>query len=201
MGGGGLVYLVPYPFWVRAGAVEGSPITSKIESVMMPWASSLSIDESVLATHGLVATPLIVTSRFAGLSTEPYDIEPNKELPQLDLSSRVLAYALTPSATGSRMVITGNANFLGDDIVGHDAGNLALGLSAVSWLAQDESLASIKVKSGQRRTFTFRSALEQSLVAYGNLGLVVLVPILIGVVFYVRRRAKSKTTYSERPIL
>lgn len=202
MGGGGMVYLVPYPFWARAGAIPGSPITTKIESLMMPWASSVTVDSTALASRNATATPLIATSPYAGLMTEPYDIEPNKELPTDDLGQRVLAYAIGgDTATGSRMVVVGSANFLADEIVGRDAGNLALGLGAVSWLAQDESLASIKVKSGQRRTFTFESALEQSLVAYGNMALVVLVPILIGVVFYLRRRSKSKLTYTQRPIL
>ncbi len=202
IGGGNMIYLAPYAFWARAGAVPGSPITAKIESVMMPWASSLTTDSAVLSAKGSTATPLVVTSPYAGLAGDPYDIAPNSKPATNDLAQRTLALALTSTqATGSRMVIVGSAQFLSDDFAGRDAGNLALGLSAVSWLAQDESLASIKVKSGQRRTFTFGSASEQLLVAYGNMGLVVIVPILLGVVLYLRRRAKTSLTYTKRPIL
>jgi ABC-type uncharacterized transport system involved in gliding motility auxiliary subunit/ABC-type transport system involved in multi-copper enzyme maturation permease subunit len=201
MGGGGMTYLVQYPFWARAGAIPGSPITAKIESVMMPWASSVAVDESALASQKASSTPLIATSPYAGLASEPYDITPNKQLPTDNLAQQVLAYAISNESTKGRMVVVGSAGFLAGDVTSHDTGNLALGLSAVSWLAQDESLASIKVKSGQRRTFTFGSPVEQSFVAYGNMTLVVLIPILIGVVFYVRRRGKSKLSYTQRPIL
>ena len=68
-------------------------------------------------------------------------------------------------------------------------------------LAQDDSIASIKSKGGQRRVFTFGSDLEQAFVAYGNMALVVLVPLLIGVALYLRRRALQKQTYTTRPMV
>jgi hypothetical protein len=168
---------------------------------MMPWASALTLDEVTLSSKGSTATPLVITSKYTGLMGEPYDIEPNKSLPETDLAERTLAVALAGTqATGSRMVIIGNSKFLTDDIIQQDLGNLALGLGAVSWLAQDESLASIKVKSGQRRAFTFSNPLQQAFVAYGNMLLVILVPILIGLILFLRRRAKSKYTYTDRPV-
>jgi len=96
---------------------------------MLPWASSLTADSAALASRNATATPLIVSSPYAGRMTEPFTIEPNKELPTDDLGQQVLAYAVgSMNATGSRMVVVGNANFLTDEIVGRDAGNLAFGL-------------------------------------------------------------------------
>lgn len=196
LGGGGMLYLLPYPYWVRAGLVQQNPIASTIESVMFPWASAITTNTDVLNTSGQSATPLVVTSRYAGIATEPYNIEPNQELPTDDLQERTLALSLSPTnATGSRMVIMGNADFLIDDVAQHNVGNLALGMSAVSWLAQEDSLAAIKVKSGQRRTFVFESAGMQSVAAYAPMAFGILVPILVGGIFFYLRRKKSTEIY------
>jgi hypothetical protein len=98
-------------------------------------------------------------------------------------------------------VVFGDAPFLSDDVVSHDVDNLALGLAAVSWLAQDESLASIKVKSGAHRAFVFNAAWQQTLVTYGDQAIVVIIPLLWGLWFFLRRRAHKQWTYTARPIL
>lgn len=197
-GGGGMVYLVPYSYWVRANAVPGSPVTAKLETVLMPWANEVSYKD----TEGTTITPLVVTSRYAGVMGEPYDLSPDARLPEVGLSARTLALSLVGEGKSSaRMIVVGSSDFLSDQVLGGSPANMAFGLGAVSWLAQDDSIASIKTKGGQRRVFTFGSNLEQALVAYGNMAFVVLVPLLIGLVFLLRRRALKKHTYTSLPMV
>ncbi len=200
-GSAGQMYLLPYPFWVRAGAVSGSPITAKLQSMLVPWGSSLALDSAALDSAHATATPLIATSPYAGLMTDQFSIEPNADLPHDDLGQRLLAVAVSGVGQPTpRLVVVGNGALLYDQVVKQEAGNLAFGLGAVSWLAQDESLASIKVKSGVVRKLTFGSAIEQAGVEYGSVALGILIPLLIGALVFMKRRRLQKYTYSTRPL-
>ena len=95
---------------------------------------------------------------------------------------------------------------LDDALVGQGEGggsvsNLALGLAAVAWLSQDESLAAIKAKSDTRRPFGFEDERVQRLVSYGTMTCSILVPLLLGFLLYLRRRARTRLTYTMRPMV
>lgn len=199
--GGRMIYLAPYPFWIRAGVLP-HPITTKMQSVMVPWGSPLSLREDVLLQRNATATALIVTSQYAGTQGEPYIVAPDQTLSTEQLGVHTLAYAISGNSTSSpRLVVIGSGDFLSDEIAGRDGANIAFGLGAVAWLAQGESLASIKLKSGNRRVFSIDSAGEQLLLTYGNMGVVVAILLFIGLTFALRRRAKKNLTYSDRPLL
>lgn len=199
-GGGGVVYLLPYPFWMRSFAVPGSPITQGLESVLLPWAGPLDVNAETMRARNATATPLIVTTPFAGRMGEPFDISPETRPSTTNLSEQIMALAVqSEQATGTRMVVVGSVEFVADDLLRNNPANLGFALSAIEWLAQDESIASIKMKSGQRPAFAFESAQQQSLVAYGNMAFVVLVPIILGLVLYLRRRKITQKTYTEYP--
>jgi len=200
-GGNNQVYLLPYPFWMRVAAVPGSPVTAKLQSVFVPWGSSLSVDGDVAASAHATVTPLLVTSPYAGLMSDSFSIDPNQQLPQDDLGQHIIAAAITGvDGNNIRVVVAGTGSLLDDQMVSQTPENLAFGLNAVAWLAQDESLASIKVKSGARRQLTFGSAAEQAFVEYGTITFGVLIPLLIGFIIFMRRRALKQYTYSSRPV-
>ena len=199
-GGGGMVYLLPYPFWMRSFAVPGSPITLGLESVMFPWAGPLGVVEETVRARSATATPLVVTSSLAGRMSEPFDISPETRPSTANLGQQIMALALQgEQATDTRMVVVGSAEFVVDDLLRNNPANLGFALSAIEWLAQDESIASIKMKSGQRPAFAFASPEQEALLAYGNLALVVLIPMVFGLALYLRRRKITQRTYAEYP--
>jgi len=204
---GSRMFLVPYPFWLRASAVPGSMITDKLTAVVVPWPTSLTLDAKALEARHATATPLLQTSPYAGVQSGSFSLAPNSTLAETDLAERVLGYAVEGTAASStRVVVLGSSHMLNDALLGQSEGgggasNLALGLAAVSWLSQDESLAAIKAKSDTRRPFGFEDERIQTLVSYGTMTCSILTSILVGLLFYLRRRARTRFTYTTRPIV
>ncbi len=92
-------YSVAYPFWVRALPASEHPIVRGINSVFLPWPSSLD----TLQVFGREITPLLVTTEFAGRQAQSFQIRPDEQLVynQKDLKGYTLAVALQPSAVES----------------------------------------------------------------------------------------------------
>ncbi len=86
-------YVVAYPFWLRALPVGEHPITKNLNSVFLPWASSL---DTLAAPGGREFTPLLATSAYAGRQQGAFEIRPNVELAYDpgQLQQYVLAYAV-----------------------------------------------------------------------------------------------------------
>ncbi len=87
-------YIVPYPFWLRAlPASDEHPITRDLNSVFLPWASSL---DTLLTFGGRSFTPLLTTSEFAGTQRGNFEIRPDQEpiYSRESLQPRLLAVAV-----------------------------------------------------------------------------------------------------------
>ena len=70
-------YVVAYPFWLRALPADEHPITKSLNSVFLPWASSLD----TLRTLGdREFTPLLTTSPYAGRQQGNFEIRPDVDL-------------------------------------------------------------------------------------------------------------------------
>jgi ABC-type uncharacterized transport system involved in gliding motility auxiliary subunit len=86
-------YVVAYPFWLRALPTQEHPITKSLNSVFLPWASSLD----TLGTQGdRELTPLLTTSPYAGLQRGNFEIRPDVDLAYdpAQLQQYVLAVAV-----------------------------------------------------------------------------------------------------------
>ena len=86
-------YVVAYPFWVRALPASDHAITKGLNSVFLPWPSSL---DTLAVRGGREMTPLLTTSDFSGRQIANFQIRPDQELiydPE-NLESYVLAVAL-----------------------------------------------------------------------------------------------------------
>ncbi len=82
-----------YPFWLRALPAEEHPITRNLNSVFLPWASSL---DTLATLGGRTFTPLLMTSQFAWRQTGQFEIRPDAELlyDRSQLAPQLLAFAL-----------------------------------------------------------------------------------------------------------
>jgi len=71
-------YVVAYPFWLRALPAEEHPITKNLNSVVLPWASTL---DTVPRLEGRQFTPLLVTSPYAAYQQGNFEIRPETDFP------------------------------------------------------------------------------------------------------------------------
>lgn len=210
-GGGGnqfVSYMLPYPFWALVQPFSSSsPITSRIGSVVLPWTGSISLDEEKIRSTGLKANNLLMTTRFAGKMTEAFNLAPQQDFPTNDLASLLVAVSLSgdvsdvaslssvaPSDT--RIVVVGNSNFLTDQFMQRSPENLAFGMGAISWLAHDDSIASIQLKQNVERKLVFGNDTQIALVKYGNMAFVLVVLLGIGFWRFVRRKNLRHLRYA-----
>lgn len=199
-GGGMFSVLLPYPFWVVAQATPGSStISSRIDQIMLPWTNPLSLDDSKIAGNGLTSEVLLSTTSSGGYQSDSVNLSPEQTFSQSDLKVLPLAVGLTGGQSSStevlRMIVVGDSDFLSNNYVQNSPQNLAFGMEAISWLAQEDSLAEIQVKQKVERKLVFEDATQQTLIRYGSMALGVLVPLALGVFIMQRRRALRNMQY------
>ncbi len=187
--GGGSVYR-PYPFWVRAQSGGNSVMTEGVGEVFLPWASSLEI----LPEATTRVTPLLMSSRVAGVAEGDIDLSPARQFPPVDLKPRILALSVAPGDTGTsrgRVVVVGNMEFATDRYASSATENAVFALNAIDWLAQDEALITIRSRDRRPPRLLFSSPTLQQGVKYFNVALLPLLIALLGLVRLVGRRRRS----------
>lgn len=169
-GGGQMRYILPYPFWARSlKAAENSPVVSKIDSVTLPWVSSLNTDNNVLNEKGFEKTELLATTEYAAVQNSSFNISPDQKLSSQNLGKKLLAVALSSKRGSGRIIIVGDADFLDDENVKNNPSNFGFGMEAISWLSQESALSQIKVKNLADRKFVFANQSEPSILKFGNM--------------------------------
>jgi ABC-type uncharacterized transport system involved in gliding motility auxiliary subunit len=191
---GGMQVLERYPLFIRAKSTGQSVVNEGVNDVLVAWASSIDTAGSA----GWAVTPLLVSSEGAGLSTGQTMIDPaSATFPQTNLGARVLAVQIAPrsasdTAKRGRAIVVGDAMFASDQFTQHSPDNLSFTLNAVDWLAQDESLISIRSKDRSPPPLTFSSAVTREGVKYANVVGVPVLIILFGFTHLSRRRRRSR---------
>jgi ABC-type uncharacterized transport system involved in gliding motility auxiliary subunit len=225
--GGFFQFVVPYPFWpkvTKKGFNQENPITSKLESLSLPWPAPLNIvdtgyDVSVLAT----------TSN-QGWSTTNVNIDPNREfnVKDKDLSKVVLAmisqgefesYFKGQEIPVSKenensdiednieretkdkregvgnIIVVGDSDFVSDSLVNNFQHNLVFLMNAVDYLTLDEDLIAIRSKTITDRPLKEISDNQKLLVKTLAIVLVPLLFIIYGL-FRMYRRKKKQNNFS-----
>lgn len=178
-GGGGMSYILPYPFWPKLAANPKHIITSRTKQVVIPWASSLELDETKLGRAK--AEALLQTSEFAGSQKQNFNISPDPKtntLSQKGLKQKAMGYALknVGQSGKGRFVVLGDSDFLNKDFVARYPQAAGLVLNSIDWLGQDELLIGIRSKNAQPSPLVFKSDALKNFVRYFNMvGLVVIV--------------------------
>lgn len=198
---GGVEVLQRYPLFVRAHSTGASVVNRDVSDVLLPWTSSIDTTKKA----GYTITPLLVSSRASGADTGSATIVPSQDWSQQGLASRLLAVQVAPTVTGKgvgaqhgRVIVVGNSEFVSDRFVQNAAGNLDLVLNATDWLAQDESLISIRSKNVAPPPLSFASATTHDTAEYGNMVALPAFVALLGLGHLLRRRRRSRATPERR---
>ena len=163
----------------------------------MRWASPLLIDESDTSR----VTPLFVSTEFGGRFQAPASVDVELDWDSVvdpdRLGEQVFAAAYQGD-NGTRMVVVGTRLIADDQTIQESQGGIA-GLlffqNVVDWLAQDESLISIRSKDRSPPRLLFQSEFSRDLAKWGNLLGVPLLFVLFGMVRLTRRRAAQRREY------
>lgn len=200
-GSGFFTYLLPYPFWPRVVKFnEPNQITSKIESFVLPWPSSLELNEDKAKELGISVSKLFTTTKFGGRQIESFNISPNSKPPAQGLGENIVAISLIKEAddnstSSMRMVVVGDSDFISDQFAANSPQNIAFGMEALSWLSQEQSLAGIRLKQIIDRKLLFENNTQKMLIKYGNMAFVVLAPLFFGAWRVTRRRGLRNRVY------
>lgn len=188
-GGGPFGLAVQYPFWPRVVALPGSAdITEGLETIALPWPSSLTVDKEVASDKGLTITTLLTTTQFGGKQTGSISIDPTQEVSRENLGEQTVAISVGGAENSGRLVVVGDSDFVLDQFAQDVPENVALALAAVSWLTGEESLSGIQLRQQVERRLMFTDATQVGLVKYGNMALALVIPLGLGFMRLTRRR-------------
>ncbi len=200
-----------YPLWPQIlpqGTAASHPVTSRFPGFSPMWASPLTD----LKKAGVAVVPLVWTSDKSWVMSENLTVDPDQallsgKLPGVKLERHDVAVALTGSfasafpggatSPSTRVVVLGSSNSLTDlmQMTPSDANAQVLD-NALSWLAQDEALLSIKNRTYRDNSLTLlqdpevRNGAAFSL-SFVNLLLVPLTVLAWGLYRFLRRRSKE----------
>ncbi|MDO8558586.1 MAG: Gldg family protein [bacterium] len=194
--GGPLTFVLPYPFWARVGAASDTPVTKDLKSIVYSWGASLEIPQDKAVSSE--ATPLLKTSPFAGEQRNSFMLQPNQEfaVDRSALGERTVAVLIKNILGGTgRAIVLGSSSMLSDQVIGGKPENIAFGLNAIDWLAENEGLISIRSKTASSRPLTFASSDEQTMVQYGIMIGIPLLAVLFGTARLFLRRQKTKMAF------
>jgi ABC-type uncharacterized transport system involved in gliding motility auxiliary subunit len=195
-GQGGASVYQPYPFWLRAQATGRTVITDGVGEIFLPWASSIEI----LPGARTKVTPLLMTSRVAGIAEGDIDLSPTRQFPPVDLKPRILGVSVMPGDSGTgprgRIVLVGNMEFATDRYASNATENAVFALNALDWLAQDEALISIRSRDRRPPRLLFSTPALQQGVKYANVALLPVLVGLLGIVRLMGRRRRALIPWS-----
>lgn len=189
--------MVAYPFWVRAVSTRNSAINQDLETVLLPWPST--IDTAGAAPGSVI--PLLTTSEGAGREVGRAFIAPQRDFPRDSLARQLVGVAVNPHAvegtadTRGRVVVVGNSDVISDRYAQSDVGGLVFGLNAVDWLAQEDALIAIRAKNRRPPQLLFESATTRDAVKWANVAGMPLLLVLFASIRLFRRRQLSRDTY------
>jgi ABC-type uncharacterized transport system involved in gliding motility auxiliary subunit len=195
--------LTQYPLWVRAAGTGRSVVNEEIQSLFLPWTSSV---DTAGARPGTI-TPLFVSSRAGGISATETLLDPQRRFPTDSLAPRLLVALVnrvnplqSHDTTGprGRLVVVGNEEFASDRQARSVPENLTFVLNAVDWLAQDEGLIAIRSKDRRPPPLALSEG-KRGGVKYANMVGMPLLVGLAGLARLVERRRTMRQVYTPPP--
>ena len=198
---GFMTFNINYPFWpkvIKSGFDQDSTAVAKLEGVVLPWVSSIEVIKDKLP-EGAHISYLAKTTNQAWAQKEPFNLNPQQEIPKNKASQYDLAVSVTGklksafgsnSSDDSRVILVGDSDFLRDSLSG-GSDNLIFFQNLVDSLTLDEGLINIRSKGIAARPITELSDASKVSVRYLNVfGLTVLALVFGLWRYYSRRRSR-----------
>ncbi|KKP38556.1 MAG: ABC transporter [Candidatus Peregrinibacteria bacterium GW2011_GWF2_33_10] len=138
---GTMNFLLPYPFFVKLindNFDKQNPIVSGLSSVIIPWTSSLTIENK----EDIKITKLLRTSDYADHQVGNFNLDPQQKFilndpKQFDIGVMV----------NDQLIIIADSDFVTDSFVSRYPQNLNFMLNAVDFITLDPDLIAIRSKT------------------------------------------------------
>ena len=201
-----------YPYWVQAQISERI-VSGGANSAVLPWPSSLEIVPPTDETVEVEATPLLETTRFGGLDYEYRDLHPDSavldQVTEDDLGKQLMAVALTGTVCPElepkceknpdrpfRMIVVADSDWVSDGFLGRSEENLTLAVNWIEWLAQEDTLTTIRAKGAGPRALIYSSPAHRQRVQYSVIIGTPAFFVVLGLLRYYLRRQRTQREYT-----
>lgn len=195
-----VTYHIPYPYWPdvrREGLNQNAPISSDLESVVLPWSSPIVLAENA-TPEGAAAVIATSSAEATAIPAKEAGIDPKAAA---DLLARgkhrrfVLIAMLAEAAADQapQLFVVGSSHWVSDRFLSMFPQNAALFQNAVDFFAMGNALIGIRSRQDAARPLVPTPDAVRFWFKYLN---VAAGPIMVGAigiaVFLVRRRRKRR---------
>lgn len=209
---GFITFSVPYPFWpkiVANGFNSDNVMVSKLESLVLPWTSSLTLQDS---SEGREIISLVMSGTKSWLQNDNFNLDPNvrydfdtiamkehtlsgfisgdlnsyfteKQKPELDDMGSFIR-----STNNGRVIVVGNSKFIEDVFLRTYPGNLLFAQNIIDGLTQDSDLINIRSRGVTDRPIKELSDSQKNFWKYFNIFAMAIIVILYGIIRSILRR-------------
>ena len=193
---GFITFNVNYPFWPKitnANFNQTVPAVAKLEGVVLPWTTSLEIDQSIAEQAQILAH----SSEQAWVKSGEYTLLPNQELynneelKSYNFIIKVQSLTNLPSEknnSDSQLIVVADSDFITDSIVQRYPANLMLWQNLIDNLSLDSDLATIRAKEITERPIKELTTAQRRWLRYGNVFGLTIIIIALGLLRYYWRR-------------
>ena len=189
--------LINYPFWpVNLVVSKDNKFTKGINDILMPWTSEVTFETN---RDDIIVNPLLTTSRIAGVLTTNPNINLDSNTKNDVTGSKITAVNLLlnkDKTDSSNVVILGTSNLFNDQFITYKQ-NLGFGLNIVEKLANEDSLASIQIKTRTAPLLKFRDNNDVILIKFGVPSITIFSILAISFIVYRNRKNKIKKVFED----
>jgi len=219
---GFITFQTPYPFWVKViskGFSPDNPAVSNLESLVLPWTSTLKALEGKAA--GLTITELAKSTPFSWTRKGYYMLNPQQKFYSRGTKTESYPLALTVSgkfksfyadkpiptseekkdkkkpietikeSPETQIMVIGNSRFIANDFLAQFKDNQVFFLNIIDWLTLGEQLIGIRSRGVTDRPLQETTEYMKTLIKSINMFGVPIILILFGLLcFYLRRRKR-----------
>lgn len=194
-----------YPLWPKVtndGFNKDNSAVANLESLILPWASTLEIDTEMLSPE--TASYLAFTTDKGWRMQDNFNVTPNASgVPQGEQKRYALAAYVngilpnayddgtTPNFNG-RLIVVGDSDFISDNFLRNSPDNLTFFQNLVDSLSFDEDLINIRSKGVSSRPIKEGlSDSSRASIRYLNVFGLTAIVIIFGMVrYYTRRKSR-----------
>jgi len=200
---GFFTFTTDYPFWpkiTKDGFDQENVVVSKLESLVLPWVSSVELDNDILGEDNQVSV-LAKSTNKAWEQTGSFDLNPQQNFnPSNNIGEKNLAVSVfgkfnskysEKSTDSGRVVVVGDAGFIEDSFLRQNPANILFFQNIVDSLSLDDDLISIRSKGVSERPIKELTEGQKLFIKFANIFGVTIVVVLFGLIrYFMRRRSK-----------
>ena len=178
------------PYIPRVNQFSDHPITSGLEEVILPFASTLSY----MGDSTFRFTPLLFSSDLSGTQAPPtyFNFQRRWTMGDFPLKSQVLGAVLEGTPSGGmpgKLVVIGDGDFaVNENSQQLNPDNVSLLVNGIDWLSDDTGLIELRTKGVSSRPIRQMEDHKRALIKWMNFSVPILLVLIYGFIRSQRRK-------------